>query len=112
MAAQRTGLYLLITNSLAMVEAGPGFPNTGSRVMEQTSHAASPGSPEDTQRDTSAPRLKNLAKTAKLRQKAANARVKANRLAERSGRLTKKAVDWESYADELDGIRRIGSKTQ
>lgn len=50
--------------------------------------------------------LRDRARAAKLRHRAAKARVKANRLEDRAKILHHKATGWEQRADELDGVVR------
>ncbi len=50
--------------------------------------------------------LQDRAKAAKLRHKAAKAKLKAHNLRERAARLDDKASSWETRADQLDGVVR------
>ncbi|OGS61838.1 MAG: hypothetical protein A3K59_07070 [Euryarchaeota archaeon RBG_19FT_COMBO_69_17] len=50
--------------------------------------------------------LRDRAKAAKLRHRAAKALLKAKRLEEHSRLLSERASSWETRADELDGVVR------
>lgn len=87
----------------SMAEAGPGFPNTESRVTQSMMEHEPPPPPPHGRPRSPERELRDRAKAAKLRHSAAKARMKATRLEDRSRRLFRKATAMEQRANELDG---------
>jgi hypothetical protein len=77
---------------------------SGDESLYATSPPESAPTPHSVSGRTPEHELRNRTKAAKLRAKAAKARMKASRMKERAHHLNEKASEWETRANQLDGV--------